>query len=38
MIHLKLDNVLKEQLRKEAAEKGLPLATYIRLILIERGK
>ena len=38
MIHLKLDNVLKEQLRKEAAEKGLPLETYIRLILIERGK
>ena len=38
MIHLKLDSVLKEQLRKEAAEKGLPLATYIRLILIERGK
>lgn len=38
MIHLKIDVELKEQLRKEAKEKGLTLNAYIRMILIERGK
>lgn len=38
MIHLKIDEELKGQLKKEAKEKRLSLASYIRLILVERGK
>ncbi len=38
MLHLKIDDELKEQLQKEAKEKGLSLNAYIRMILIERGK
>lgn len=38
MIHIKIDESLKEQLRQEAKSKGLSLNAYIRLILIERGK
>ena len=38
MIHLKIDVELKEQLRKEAKEKGLTLNAYISMILIEWGK
>lgn len=35
---IRLDESLKEELRKEAKEKGLSLSAYIRLILIERNK
>lgn len=38
MIHIKIDEGLKEQLQQEAKSKGLSLNAYIRLILIERGK
>lgn len=38
MLHIKVDNDLKKQLQKEAEEKGLSLASYIRMILIERRK
>lgn len=38
MIHLTIDDELKEQLQKEAKEKGLSLNSYIRMILIERKK
>ena len=38
MIHIKMDESLKEQLQQEAKSKGLSLNAYIRLILIERGK
>lgn len=33
-----IDENLKEQLRKEAKEKGLSLTAYIRMILLERNK
>lgn len=38
MIHIKIDENLKNDLQKEAKSKGLSLNAYIRLILIERGK
>ena len=38
MIHIKIDENLKERLQQEAKSKGLSLNAYIRLILIERGK
>lgn len=38
MIHLKIDDELKKQLKEEAMSKGLSLGAYIRMILIERGK
>lgn len=38
MIHIRIEEDLKEQLEKEAKEKGLSLSAYIRMILIERGK
>lgn len=38
MIHIKIDESLKEQLQQEAKSKGLSLNAYIRLVLIERGK
>lgn len=38
MIHIKIDESLKEQLRQEARERGLSLNAYIRLIIFERGK
>lgn len=38
MIHIKIDENLKEQLQQEAKSKGLSLNAYIRLVLIERGK
>lgn len=38
MIHIKIDEELKETLRKEAQSKGLSLNAYIRFILIERNK
>lgn len=38
MIHIKIDESLKEKLKEEAKSKGLSLNAYIRLILIERGK
>lgn len=37
-ICIKLDEKLKNDLKKEAKEKGIPMASYIRMILIERGK
>ncbi len=37
-ILLKIEENLKNDLQKEAKEKGLPLVCYIRMILIERGK
>lgn len=38
MLHIKVDDNLKKQLQNEANEKGLSLSSYIRMILIERGK
>jgi predicted DNA binding CopG/RHH family protein len=38
IINLKLPSVLKEQLKKEAHEKGLTLSGYIKAILAERKK
>lgn len=35
---LNIDKELKEDLQKEAKEKGLSLTAYIRMILINRGK
>lgn len=37
-IHIKISEELKEQLKKEAEEKELALASYIRLIISERKK
>lgn len=37
-MYLNIDEELKEQLTKEAKEKGLTLTSYIRMILIERKK
>ena len=38
MIHIKIDDELKSELIKEAKAIGLSLNSYIRMILIERGK
>ena len=38
MIHIKIDEILKQKLQEEAKSKGLSLNAYIRLILIERSK
>lgn len=38
LIHIKLEENLKNELKKEAKEKGLSLNSYIRMILIERSK
>jgi antitoxin component of RelBE/YafQ-DinJ toxin-antitoxin module len=38
MMFLNIDKDLKEELQKEAKEKGLSLTAYIRMLLIERGK
>lgn len=38
MIHLSIDEKLKEQLKVEAKTRGLSLNAYIRLILFERDK
>jgi antitoxin component of RelBE/YafQ-DinJ toxin-antitoxin module len=38
LIHIKIDDELKNKLQQEAKEKGLSLNAYIRMILIERGK
>lgn len=38
MIHIKIDDVLKTKLEKEAKSKGLSLNAYIRMLLIERNK
>lgn len=35
---LNIDEDLKEELKKEAEEKGLSLTAYIRMILLERNK
>lgn len=35
---LNIDKELKEDLQKEAKEKGLSLTSYIRMILLERKK
>lgn len=37
-IHIVIDDELKKQLQKEAKSKGLSLNSYIRMLLIERGK
>lgn len=37
-MYLNIDEELKEQLKKEADEKGLSLTAYIRMILLERNK
>lgn len=38
LLQVKVSYDLREELQKEAKEKGLTLASYIRMILIERGK
>lgn len=37
-IHFQVEKEIKKQLVNEAKEKGLSLNSYIRMILIERGK
>lgn len=37
-IHITISEELKKQLKKESEEKGLALASYIRLIISERKK
>ena len=37
-MYLNIDEELKEQLKKEADEKGLSLTAYIRMILLEMNK
>ncbi len=37
-MYLNIDDELKEELKKEAKERGLTLTSYIRLILFERKK
>ena len=38
MLHIKIDDELKEELQQEAKEKHLTLSNYIRIILYERKK
>lgn len=38
MVHIRIDDKLKEELQKEAKEKHLTLSNYIRIILYERNK
>lgn len=38
MLHIKIDEELKQELIKEAKAIGLSLNSYVRMILIERGK
>lgn len=39
VLHIKIEKELKEQLRKEATEKGISsLNSYIRMLLLERKK
>ena len=38
LIHVKIDESLKKQLKEEAKTKGLSLNAYIRMLLIERKK
>ena len=38
MIHIKIDEHLKQELESEAKLKGLSLNAYIRMLLIERKK
>lgn len=37
-LHVQVRNELKEQLEKEAEQKGLSLNAYVRMILISRDK
>lgn len=37
-LHVQVKNELKQQLEKEADEKGLSLNAYVRMILISRAK
>lgn len=38
VVHIQIDAKLKQELCQEAEKKGLSLNSYIRMILIERGK
>ena len=38
MLHIKIDEDLKQKLESEAKAKGLSLNAYIRMLLIERKK
>ena len=38
MLHIKIDEDLKQKLESEAKAKGLSLNAYIRMLLIERNK
>ena len=38
LIHIKINEKLKKELKEEAEKKGLSLNAYIRMILIERRK
>lgn len=37
-VHIVINSDLKKKLQEEAFEKGVPLSTYIRMIISERGK
>ncbi len=38
LVMLAVDKSFKQELLKEAADKGLTLSAYVRMILIERNK
>ena len=38
MLHIKIDEDLKQGLESEAKSKGLSLNAYVRMLLIERNK
>ncbi len=38
ILHIKIEEELKKQLKEEADKKGLSLNSYIRMLLIERNK
>lgn len=38
MLHIKIDDELKSELKQEAEQKGLSLTSYIRMLLKERNK
>lgn len=38
MLHIKIDEKLKKELKEEAEKRGLSLNAYIRMLLIERKK
>lgn len=38
MIYVRVSDEIKEQLKKEAEEKGLTVSSYVRMLILERNK